>query len=248
MIYKYITEEYYSKWIGRDEILHEPLSKVTLLNSQERNVIQYGYSQQFDVYIFCRQNSIYFSYGDKVLPYIEQIKEHIASTVNEETVKQIVEQSFGKPLKHSIKYLYTSCKNISSIAIPLKIDEYDKYLEFFKSVHPNCKNTDWVEEYFAEMVEEGLCCGIYENRLLVSCTDAPSMPYMEREVQEIGINTLPDYRGKGYAADVCILAINNIINNNKCPQWSTSIDNIASQKLAERVGFVKFADAFTITL
>ncbi len=71
---------------------------------------------------------------------------------------------------------------------------------------------------------------------------------MPDEVQEIGINTLSDYRGKGYATVLCQSCANEIIKNGKVPQWSTAIDNVVSQKLAERVGFVKLADVITVTI
>ena len=44
------------------------------------------------------------------------------------------------------------------------------------------------------------------------------------------------------------LTAKKIIKNGKSPQWSTTIDNIASQKLAEKVGSVKLADVITATL
>ena len=98
------------------------------------------------------------------------------------------------------------------------------------------------------MVQYGLCVGIFENSKLVSCSDAPGMPYMQETVQEIGVNTLPEYRGRGYASEVCIKCVKSIIKLGKCPIWSTDIDNAASQKLADKVGFVKFAETLAMTL
>lgn len=94
-------------------------------------------------------------------------------------------------------------------------------------VHPNCKNTDWLNEYYIEMITDSLCCSLYTNNILVSCSDSPDMTYMKNEVQEIGINTLDEYKGHEYATDVCIRASKEILNNGICPQWSTMIDNVA---------------------
>ena len=44
------------------------------------------------------------------------------------------------------------------------------------------------------MVGEKLCWGLFVEDRLVSCTDAPGMPYMQEDVQEIGVNTLGPYR------------------------------------------------------
>lgn len=74
------------------------------------------------------------------------------------------------------------------------------------------------------------------------------MPYMNDKIAEIGVNTLPDFYGKGYATECCKKCISNILENDLCPIWSTSSDNLASQALAEKIGFEKVADVITLTL
>jgi predicted GNAT family acetyltransferase len=86
------------------------------------------------------------------------------------------------------------------------------------------------------------------DNLVVAATDAPFMPYMENEVQEIGINTLNEYRGKGYAKAVCIAAINSLLKQNICPLWSTMAGNIASERLAYSIGFKKYAEILTVSI
>jgi predicted GNAT family acetyltransferase len=73
------------------------------------------------------------------------------------------------------------------------------------------------------------------------------MPYMEDKVHEIGINTLPEYRGKGYAKAATFACIKACIEKGKCPIWSCGINNVASEKLAYSVGFRKLADVLTIS-
>lgn len=92
-----------------------------------------------------------------------------------------------------------------------------------------------------------MCVGMFADGRLVSCTDAPGVPYMAEEVQEIGINTLHEYRGHGYASAACSKCIQEIFNHHKIPMWSTGIDNIASRKLAEKLGFTEFAKVIYIT-
>lgn len=57
-----------------------------------------------------------------------------------------------------------------------------------------------------------------------------------------------EYRGKGYAVAACAKCIKEIMKNGKVPQWSTDINNVASKRLAERIGFIKLADVITVTL
>ena len=120
------------------------------------------------------------------------------------------------------------------------------FQNFFKKNNPNCHDYSWVEEYFLELVKKKYCHGIIVDGILASATDAPDMPYMDDCVQEIGINTLEEYRRKGYAKLACISMINELIANDICPLWSTGIENEGSNKLAKKIGFEKYCDVLTV--
>ena len=248
MDYKQITEKYYSEWIGNENILCSDFSGVRFVHTIERNNTQYGYSQIFDLYILVQEQRIIVSYGDKMANKVTDIKNRINNIVHVDALKQMLKEMFGSNIRHSVKYNYVESTFATLKSRPLVVSEYPQYLEFFKKVHPHCNNTDWVKDYFFKMINEDLCCGLFDDNILACCSDAPSMPYMQNVVQEIGINTLPKFQGKGYATDVCISCSKAIIKNGKVPQWSTTIDNIASQKLARKIGFDKFADVITVTI
>lgn len=244
------TLAYYSKWIGQDDILEQKFNGVEYIYFDERNKILYGYGQSFDIYIFVMENKAIVSYGDKAKPKIEKLKNCLKNYKSIEDLKDIVKKVYNREVAHNIKYVFngTNVNDNDNIVKMLGNDDYKKYEEFFQKCNPGCSNIDWLQEYFDEMVMEHMCIGAIEDDILVSCTEAPGMPYMPDEVQEIGINTLSDYRGKGYATVLCQSCANEIIKNGKVPQWSTAIDNVISQKLAERVGFVKLADVITVTI
>lgn len=242
------TNEYYSKWIGSDGILKEKFKGAKFIYSSERNKVQNGYAKQFDLLIFYQPNRIIFSYGDKSLDQIDKVKQRIKTFVSIDYLKQVLTEEFGDYFNHNIKYVFEKASLGTGISRPLEKSEYPKYYDFFTRNNPKCKNTEWLIEYFDKMVNEHLCCGAFIGDILVSCSDAPSMAYMQNDVQEIGINTLNEYKGKGYATDACITCANEIVRNGKCPQWSTTVDNLASQKLAEKVGFTKLADVISISV
>jgi RimJ/RimL family protein N-acetyltransferase len=54
---------------------------------------------------------------------------------------------------------------------------------------------------------------------------------------EIGIETNPDYRGKGYALQTCSALIDYCIANNYKPIWSCRLENTGSYNLAKKLGF-----------
>ncbi len=243
-----ITNRYYSEWLGEADLLNINPCGAKFIYSQERNKTQCGYSQPFDLYVFYQSGGIIFSYGDRCLKKIDELKERICAAVSVEELSSVLKKVFGGYCQHSIKYVFRELPQKLCLSRPLEISDYPRYLDFFSKVNPNCKNTDWLFEYFEEMVSDRLCWGLFTDDILVSCTDAPDMPFMRDQVQEIGINTLEGYRKNGYAIDVCTACAKEMIQRGKCPQWSASADNIASQKLAERTGYVKLADVLTVTL
>jgi len=62
---------------------------------------------------------------------------------------------------------------------------------------------------------------------------------------DIGIETLPEYRGKGLALAVCQHLIRRILSEGRRPVWGCHYRNPASENLAYRLGFVKESEAFT---
>ncbi len=242
------TLEYYSMWLGQERVLNQDINDVNFIYFKERNETQYGYGQPFDIYIFCYEDKRIISYGDKAKEKLKKFKNGINQGDSVEKIKTLLQDIYKKDVYHNIKYVFNELPTNNSVARVLDYCDYGTYEDFFKKCNPNCKNVDWLKEYFEEMVQEHICVGVLDGDILVSCTDAPGMPYMSNEVQEVGINTLQECRGKGYAMDACMKCIEEILKNGKVPQWSTDVNNIASQKLAEKVGFVKLADVITVTL
>ena len=54
---------------------------------------------------------------------------------------------------------------------------------------------------------------------------------------EIGIETVEEYRGKGFAQFACSVLIDYCLQNNFEPVWSCRLANIGSCKLANKLGF-----------
>lgn len=247
MNYMRKTLEYYSKWLGDDQILLRDFEEVQYVYTSERNEPQYGYGRAFDLYIFIKGDKIIVSYGDKTKDKITVLKKNLNIDMSANDIGLMIRKIFGKEPVHHIKYVISNINTVDNKAMVLNKEHYIKYADFFKKCNPNCSNIDWLEEYFYEMCQDNLCIGAFDGEVLVCCSDAPGMPYMSNEVSEIGINTLSEYRGKGYATSVCKQCICEILRNGKVPQWSTSADNIASQRLAEKIGFTKLADVITLT-
>lgn len=244
MDFKQITEEYYSLWLGEENILCGLDKPVSFIYSPERDSVQPGFSQPFHLYILVSANGTIVSFGDYAADKMENLKQVFPLDINE--IERAVYGIYQRKVFHNIKFFWNGEDKSQDKARALDKNDYGPYLSFFKKMNPSCGDTGWVREYFEEMAAIGTCCGVFENDMLVSCTDAPLMPYMPERVQEIGLNTLPDYRGRGYAALAGRLCASNIAESGRCPLYSCSAGNAASISTAGKIGFTKFADVYTI--
>lgn len=246
MNFQKITEEYYSKWLGREHVMADQVERIHYIQTKERNHCQPGYTKPYDLFGLKQKGRIFISYGNRLKGRMPIIEAELRPDMTSDEIGQSLGKILNGSLAMGIKYVFQNTKKANGDAIVLGKDQYPDFRKFFVN---DAEDADqWLTDYYNEMIQSHLCCGVYEDGKLVSCTDAPTIPYMSDLVQEIGINTLEEYRKKGYAADACIACINEIIKNGKCPLWSTAKSNTASQRLAERIGFVPFADYFAVTI
>lgn len=242
-----VTDRYYSRWIG-DSFSLSGSPGLSWVFSPERDAAQVGYSVRNDLYVWLGDGVTAFSYGTAALPHLDALRRAITVKSKVEDIKQALAAQFDRQIRHQYKYVFREQRTSDIPGVQLTLSDYPLYLDFFEKANPDCKDTEWVQAYFSEICAKGHCHAVIADGECVSVTDAPGMPYMEDVAQEIGINTLPGHRGKGYAKAACISCANWMVSRGVCPQWSTSAENTASQRLALGVGFVKLADVLTLTL
>ena len=240
------TLSYYESWLGEPGCLSVSRSSQQIYTTK-RNITQIGYSSCMDIYVWIEPERIIVSYGDAVISKIDELKK-LKGNVFE--VSESLYELFDIRPSHAVKYFYQSVQaseNISAEAKTLTLDDYSDFEKFWLSRFPDNKG-DWLREYFEDMTKFEFCVGVYTDGVLASCTDAATMPYMAEQLQEIGINTLEKYRGQGYAAIACHKAAINILQGGRYPIWSHGYSNIASQRIAEKIGFAKLADVLMMSL
>jgi GNAT superfamily N-acetyltransferase len=85
-----------------------------------------------------------------------------------------------------------------------------------------------------EFIKNGVGFSLfYEGKLATTAFSA----YIFEGVLELGMETFPEYRGKGLAQLVCSALIDYCIGHNYEPVWSCRLENIASYNLAQKLGF-----------
>ena len=85
-----------------------------------------------------------------------------------------------------------------------------------------------------QFIASGVGFSIIENGQLASTAYSA---FIQDNQLELGIETLNSFQGKGLAAICCSALIDYCINNGFEPVWSCKLENTASYKLAEKLGF-----------
>ena len=91
-------------------------------------------------------------------------------------------------------------------------------------------------------LHRGMCSVVTYNGKVVSWAFSASLC---GTMVDIGIETLPEYRGKGLALAVCQHLICRILSEGRKPVWGCHYKNPASENLAYRLGFIRESEAFT---
>jgi len=85
-----------------------------------------------------------------------------------------------------------------------------------------------------EFLEKGVGFSLYhDNNLATTAFSA----FITETKLELGMETLPAFRGKGFAQYICSALIDYCIENNYEPIWACRSENIGSYKLAIKLGF-----------
>lgn len=83
---------------------------------------------------------------------------------------------------------------------------------------------------------------VEENKAVSVCRSVR----ITSQAHEAGVETLPGFRGKGYAADAVAEWASVVRSRGALPLYSTSWDNIASQAVARKLQLVPYGEDFHI--
>lgn len=133
---------------------------------------------------------------------------------------------------------------------------HDKYLNFKKTnLAPEIKIVRTDRQIFRDMkgsvvpfyfwdseddfLNNGVGFSLFYNGKLASTAYSS---YIHDDKFELGIETVEEFRGKGFAEYTCSAIIEYCLENNYEPIWSCRLENIGSYKLAQKIGFIPSAE------
>jgi hypothetical protein len=142
------------------------------------------------------------------------------STVSFEEIKKILQEH--KEIQNIYEgpaYKLTGGKNFSTDVIKITKDNVILLEDSFDYM---LSELQFWEPCFAKLVDGNAVSICFSSRIAV-------------ESHEAGVETLSDFRGKGYAAEVVAAWAADIYKMNRIPTYSTSWDNTASQAVARKL-------------
>lgn len=110
--YRVVTSAYYEKWLGQDGILSHPWKGTEYVYSEQRNMVQYGYGCQFDIYALCQKDRMVVSYGDKAGSRLDRLKSAVRDARSVEEVRRVIEEIYEHKASHNIKYVFEKMPDI----------------------------------------------------------------------------------------------------------------------------------------
>lgn len=232
------TEHYYSRFCNLDLQSCEP--GIHFVCSPEREEELKGFGCRYSLYILARGDSFIVSYAPKHSETVERWK-----GLGPGELLSAAKTQF--PL-HEMKLFCFAGETRREFggARALTEADYPLFEDFFRATQPDGDPEGWLREYFCEKAGKGYITGLVRDERLVSVCDAPDMPYMEDLVQHTGIMTLPEERGKGYAAHTAALATHQLLSLGVCPQWECETENLGSAAVARAIGHRDYGTAYIL--
>lgn len=91
-------------------------------------------------------------------------------------------------------------------------------------------------------IRDGIAFGVFQEGELVSVSEAPGIGHMQNSIEEVGVDTLPEYRRRGYGKAVISAMTKAILDIGRIPIYRCNSQNKASVRLAKAIGYEKHAD------
>jgi len=236
---------HFSKWLGKEELLNSSEKGVIFTDAPETSVV--ASNGRYDLCIFGQAYKTVVCYNEKIAPYFNELRDYICASTSFEAEFAALRCRFGRAITYKYNYAIYKIPEIAAngelISRKITADDYDAWREFV--IAKGCKGNDSQrEDAFKQLVKRGVACGVFVDNKLVSCTDT----LVEGNVCRILAYTLPAYRLNGYALDSVANTVKNAFKSGLAPYLSFPIGCTAGIKLADKLGFIFYADAIALDL
>jgi GNAT superfamily N-acetyltransferase len=150
------------------------------------------------------------------------------------TLGPLIERGLDRRVRYYDDVYYTLAKPAVPVAHPsvrmLTLDELGMLDAMPRAVRPGGFGSTQ-----ALLAEGIVAAAIVEGQVVATAHTSARTP----RHADIGVATQPEWRGHGFATAAAALVARAVQQAGQTPVWSTGEDNVASQRVAQKVGFAE---------
>ena len=107
-------------------------------------------------------------------------------------------------------------------------------LTLLQAAQPALRGAGWRSK--EELLQEGVVAGAVIDGQLAALAHTSAR---SDRCADVGVATLPEWRGQGLATAAAALVCARVLADGQTPVWSTATTNVASRRVAAKLGFVE---------
>lgn len=123
----------------------------------------------------------------------------------------------------------------------LQDSDVELFVKMKLDLYPECDPDDLATE-IQRNIKDGITFGVFQEGKLVSVSEASAIGHMQDLIEEVGVETLPEYQGRGYGKTVISAMTKAILDIGRIPIYRCSSKNEGSIRLAKAIKYEKYAD------
>lgn len=180
-------------------------------------------------------------------PAVEEIVQHLPNTgalLTLDVQSRLAALVDTLPRENRLQVLYAERMPDSFRRTPncrrLELTDLYSLSNWFRLVYPG-KNLDLVMQSAERSIREGLAFAAYQRGKLVAVARTLLPKYLEGQVEDIVIRTIPEARRQGFATALVALQAQAILALDRVPMYRCNWHNEASLGVALKLGFRRFA-------
>lgn len=242
-----VIQRYFSLYLGRD-MTTVRIGEIVVVPSDRRSEAEIGWATADVVWIHVFDGRCIVSVRPDLANVLSKLLKECNTLENlllqEWRVR--ISQALGVRCIAGIVYiLYCTSEFIRLFDCDglrkLELTDIDAFVKMKLSMYPDC-DPECLAKDVHRNIQDGVAFGVFQNGFLVCAAEAPIVAHMQDEVEEIGVDTLPEYRGCGYGKAVVSNATQRSLELGRVPIYRCSAHNEPSVYLAKAIGYRKHAD------
>lgn len=123
----------------------------------------------------------------------------------------------------------------------LEDSDVEAFVKMKLNLYPEC-DPECLARDIRRNIRDGIAFGVFQKEKLVAASEAPGIGHMQDLIEEVGVDTLPEYRRRSYGKAVISSMTKAILDIGRIPIYRCNPKNEASVRLAKRIGYERYAD------